>query len=50
MELLAIKVHEELQHVYKANMVHAKTKKTWSKSVTLSNQQKNILKALKCSV
>jgi hypothetical protein len=50
MELSAIKVLEELQHVYKVNMVHAKTKKKWSKIVTLSNQQKNILNALKCSV
>jgi hypothetical protein len=49
-EVSAIKALEELQHVYKVNMVHAKTKKKWTKVVTLSNQQKNILKALNCSV
>jgi hypothetical protein len=50
LKVSAIKALEELQHIYKVNMVHAKTKKKWTKVVTLSNQQKAILKALKCSV
>lgn len=41
---------EELKSIYKVNMVHAKTKQKFVKVVTLSNQQKAILKALKCSV
>lgn len=41
---------EELKCIYKINMVHTKTKQRFTKVVTLSNQQKNILKALKCSV
>jgi transposase len=41
---------EELQSIYKVNMEHTKTKQKFTKVVTLSNSQKNILKALKCSV
>jgi transposase len=41
---------EELQSIYKVNMEHSKTKQKFTKVVTLSNNQKNILKALKCSV
>ena len=41
---------QELQAVYKVNLKHVKTKQRFSKVVTLSNTQKNILKALKCSV
>ena len=48
--LSATKVLEELQRIYQVQRVHAKTKKQWNKTVTLSNQQKQILKALKCSV
>jgi transposase len=45
-----IDVIHELQTAYKVNLKHTKTKKSYSKIVTLSNTQKNILKALKCSV
>jgi transposase len=41
---------EELQSIYKVNLQHTKTKQKFTKVVTLSNNQKNILKALKCSV
>ena len=41
---------QELQTVYKVNLKHSKTKQKFTKIVTLSNNQKNILKALKCSV
>jgi transposase len=50
LELSAAKVLEELQYIYKVSLTHAKTKKQWDKVVTLTNQQKQILKALKCSV
>lgn len=46
----AVDILTELQSVYKVNLVHAVTKQKFSKTVTLSNNQKNILKALKCSV
>lgn len=41
---------QELQSIYKVNLKHSKTKQQFTKVVTLSNTQKNILKALKCSV
>jgi len=41
---------QELQSIYKVNLKHSKTKQKFTKVVTLSNNQKNILKALKCSV
>jgi transposase len=41
---------QEIQQIYKVNLLHTKTKQKFSKVVTLSNNQKNILKALKCSV
>lgn len=41
---------QELQKVYKVNLRHSKTKQKFTKVVTLSNHQKDILKALKCSV
>jgi transposase len=41
---------EELQSIYKVNLQHATTKQKFTKIVTLSNKQKDILKALKCSV
>lgn len=50
LSLSAAKVLDELQHIYKVDMVHAKSQKKYSKVVTLSNQQREILKALKCSV
>jgi transposase len=45
-----VEILNELQSIYKVNLVHSKTKQKFSKVVTLSNNQKNILKALKCSV
>ena len=45
-----IEILNELQSIYKVNLMHSKTKQKFSKVVTLSNNQKNILKALKCSV
>jgi len=50
LNLSAAKVLDELQYIYKVDLVHAKSLKKYSKVVTLSNQQKEILKALKCSV
>lgn len=41
---------QELQSIYKVNLKHSKTNQKFTKVVTLSNNQKNILKALKCSV
>jgi transposase len=41
---------QELQKVYKVHLKHSKTKQKFTKVVTLSNHQKDILKALKCSV
>ncbi|MEO9050953.1 MAG: transposase [Ginsengibacter sp.] len=45
-----IEIIQELQTVYKVNLRHSKTRKKFTKVVTLSNHQKNIIKALKCSV
>ena len=45
-----IEILNELQSIYKVNLIHSTTKQKFSKVVTLSNNQKNILKALKCSV
>lgn len=45
-----IEIIQELQTVYKVNLKHSNTKQKFTKVVTLSNNQKNILKALKCSV
>lgn len=39
-----------LHGIYKVNLLHSSTHQKFSKVVTLSNTQKNILKALKCSV
>jgi transposase len=49
-DIAPTEVLQELQSVYKVNLRHSKTKQSFSKVVTLSNRQKNILKALKCSV
>lgn len=40
----------ELQTAYRVNLKHVATKQSFPKVVTLSNLQKKILKALKCSV
>lgn len=45
-----VEIIQELQTVYKVNLKHSKTKQRFTKIVTLSNNQKNILKALKCNV
>ena len=50
LNLSATQVLDELQYVYQVHLVHSKTNKHWDKTVTLTNQQKQILKALKCSV
>jgi transposase len=41
---------QELQSIYKVYLKHSRTNQKFTKVVTLSNHQKNILKALKCSV
>lgn len=41
---------QALQSIYKVNLKHSRTNQKFTKIVTLSNYQKNILKALKCSV
>ena len=50
LELSASAIINELQNIYKVNLKHAVTNQEFTKVVTLSNQQKNILKLLKCSV
>jgi transposase len=50
MDTSPIEIIQELQNIYKVNLKHSQTKQNFSKVVTLSNHQKNILKALKCSV
>lgn len=50
LDLSASTIISELQTIYKVNLKHATTKQEFTKVVTLSNQQKNILKLLKCSV
>ena len=49
-DIAPTEIIQELQAVYKVNLKHATTHQRFSKIVTLSNNQKNILKALKCSV
>jgi hypothetical protein len=39
-----------MQYIYKVNLVHAETKREWDKVVTMSKPQRELLKALKCSV
>ena len=45
-----IDIINELQTIYKVQIKHSSTNKSFTKVVTQSNQQKKILKALKCSV
>jgi len=45
-----IQILNELQGIYKVNLLHATTRQKFTKVVTLSNNQKKILKALNCSV
>lgn len=40
----------QLKQIYKVNLKHSQNGKEFTKVVTLTNLQKNILKALKCSV
>lgn len=50
LDLQASEVLSELQVIYKVNLKHSQNGKEFTKVVTLTNLQKNILKALKCSV
>ena len=50
LDLQPVEVLSELQVIYKVNLKHSKNGKEFTKVVTLTNQQKKILKALKCSV
>lgn len=50
LDLQASDVLSELQVIYKVNLKHSQNGKEFTKVVTLTNLQKNILKALKCSV
>lgn len=50
LNLSASTIINELQSIYKVNLKHSATKKQYVKVVTLSKQQKDILKHLKCSV
>jgi transposase len=50
LKLSASNILNELKTIYKVEMKHSATKAKLSKIVTQSNQQKNILKKLKCSV
>lgn len=50
LELSTEDVIQEMQIIYKVNLRHTRNGQEFSKVVTLSNQQKKILKALKCSV
>jgi transposase len=43
-------VLQELETIYKVQLKHSVTGQSFDKVVTLTNQQKNILKALNCSV
>jgi len=45
-----IEILNELHGIYKVNLMHSLTGQRFSKVVTVNNNQKNILKALKCSV
>lgn len=49
-DMSASEILQELHTVYKVNLKHSKTDQKFTKVVTLSNNQKSILKALKCSV
>jgi transposase len=49
-DITPVDIIQELQAAYRINLRHIKTNQTFSKIVTLSNLQKNILRALKCSV
>lgn len=50
MEMSPIEILNDLRQIYKVNLLHSSTHQKFSKVVTLSNNQKNILKALRCSV
>ncbi len=45
-----MEILNDLHGIYKVNLLHSATRQKFSKVVTLSNAQKTILKALKCSV
>jgi transposase len=50
LNISAVEALELLSSIYQVNLKHAVSKKTFRKVVTQNNQQKNILKKLKCSV
>jgi transposase len=50
LHLSLMEIIQEMQTIYKVNLKHSTTKQKFTKVVTLSNKQKDILKALKCSV
>ena len=50
LDLQPSEILSELQVVYKVNLKHSTNGQAFTKVVTLTNQQKKILKALKCSV
>ena len=49
-EISVVSGLEQLQSVYKVELKSAKENFSWSKIVTLNNQQKKLLKLLECSV
>lgn len=50
LDMSAKEILDELETIYQVNLKHRATKKSFEKTVTQSNLQKNILKKLKCSV
>ena len=50
LNLSPIEILQNLENIYKINLVHSTTKQKFTKVVTLSSIQKSILKALGCSV
>jgi transposase len=50
LNISAVDAVEALQSAYKVNLIDKSKNYKWSKIVTLTNQQKDILKALNCSV
>ena len=50
LNISAVDVLDQLSTIYQVQFKHAVSKKSFVKTVTQNNQQKNILKKLKCSV
>jgi transposase len=49
-KITGVEALKSMQHIYKVNLIHAETKKEWTKIVTMTKSQKDLLKILKCSV